>query len=875
MICNIIDLLSMVPLSVLGLSSEQVASLREKWKEKKEEGVMSGEGDDVGDSALEDVSVTEGDIGIPAELLRADNDIEKLPAGVLEDKHEGTANVVKIANLLQDVLPECYSKQKDDEFCVSFCYYATKKNRKLLIDALHLVPKHRMEATSHYARITASLSRLYPEIGPAVLDGLKRQFYGIFMNKTQQHLEFKLRNIRYIGEMVKFNIAPPIVAFKIFNQLLGDFTHHNVEICATLLETCGRYLYLLPFTHDRVEAILETILRLRRAKNLDLHLQTVLEAAYFAVKPPQRKERAMKEYTHAQQYARHLIFSRLSTEKGVVDGVIKQLRKLPWNDTNENIEWIVIKACLKLARAKYSNIPLAADCISGLAQYRPNALVRLVDVLFEELMRGLSAPHKREQQRMLSYAKLMGELYNFSAVSSVAVFDMLHMFLAFGYGDTITNSASVTLQELIAPKRGNPKLPNELDSPTDFFRIQLVSELLSTCGNYFVKGAAKERLQEFLAYFQRYLFCKPALPLHTEFAVLDLFDSLEHMARDAAKRQKDKSSIPKGPHFIKYDNYDELLLVINDIEAKMATHTCSTCEEDDRDDEEEEDTAEETAGDTEEQPLEVENDDDEDDATAEEEALARIIQAQRSEVEEEEFDKAFKAMMMESLESARGGASSGMPKTGDVDRMALPAVLPKPKNVSRMISNDASSDSEDYENDEPITTKAKPIAFKLLSRDQRGRIETRQLMLPGENPLALKQAKAVEEVKNQREKVKEKVLKLHDDADDTAPSDMSEQYGAPTVKHIAPPVKDDKTHGRGGRGMFRIAGERPANIVVSQKVSNEPHQSANTLDFDGLLRESAAADARRFQSNRGRGPVTQGRHDSGRGSRGGRRGGRF
>ena len=68
--------------------------------------------------------------------------------------------------------------------------------------------------------------------------------------------------------------------------MMSDFSIHNVELTAALMETCGRYLYLLPYTHQRMVEILETTARLRRAKNIDLRLQTVLEAAYFAVKPP-------------------------------------------------------------------------------------------------------------------------------------------------------------------------------------------------------------------------------------------------------------------------------------------------------------------------------------------------------------------------------------------------------------------------------------------------------------------------------------------------------------------------------------------------------------------------------------------------------------
>lgn len=102
------------------------------------------------------------------------------------------------------------------------------------------------------------------------------------------YVDNKIKNVRYIGELIKFGIAPPIMAFKMFKALLADFTQHNVDLLAQLLETCGRYLYLLPYTSERMNEVLETMLRLRRAKNLDLRQQTLLESAYFNVKPPER-----------------------------------------------------------------------------------------------------------------------------------------------------------------------------------------------------------------------------------------------------------------------------------------------------------------------------------------------------------------------------------------------------------------------------------------------------------------------------------------------------------------------------------------------------------------------------------------------------------
>ena len=65
-----------------------------------------------------------------------------------------------------------------------------------------------------------------------------------------------------------------------------------------------------------------------------------------------------------------------------VDRLIRQLRKLPWDKKsialvsevdmsgNEcNAEQYLVKTWLKVCRTKYVDIPLVADCISGLTRY--------------------------------------------------------------------------------------------------------------------------------------------------------------------------------------------------------------------------------------------------------------------------------------------------------------------------------------------------------------------------------------------------------------------------------------------------------------------------------------------------------------------------
>ena len=52
----------------------------------------------------------------------------------------------------------------------------------------------------------------------------------------------KVRNIRFIGELTKFNIVQPTLTMECLRQLLAEFLGHNVELTTNLLESCGLFL---------------------------------------------------------------------------------------------------------------------------------------------------------------------------------------------------------------------------------------------------------------------------------------------------------------------------------------------------------------------------------------------------------------------------------------------------------------------------------------------------------------------------------------------------------------------------------------------------------------------------------------------------------
>ncbi|CAM9564743.1 unnamed protein product, partial [Hapterophycus canaliculatus] len=156
----------------------------------------------------------------------------------------------------------------------------------------------------------------------------------------------------------------------------------------------------------------------------------------------------------------------------------------------------------------------------------------------------------RESQRLVGYARLLAELYNYSVVGSPTVFETLHLLLDSGHEvppemkqprpDPRDPTKGAMLPPAAAPwARFDPRVRSPSDPPGDCLRIRLVVAILEGCGSYFVRGAGLERLSKFLAVFQRYLFCKERLPAGTEFAVLDVLDDLESGAR--AARDKDRA----------------------------------------------------------------------------------------------------------------------------------------------------------------------------------------------------------------------------------------------------------------------------------------------------------------------------------------------
>ncbi|KAF8071278.1 UPF2 [Scenedesmus sp. PABB004] len=398
-------------------------------------------------------------------------------------------------------LPSSVSRDLCDELAVNFCYSNSKGARKKLVRALVDVPRGNLQLLPYYARVAATVSQAYPEVGAGVQAAVEAEFDALASKKdlTRAGEEPRLRVARYLAELAKFRLAPPSAALARLKALLDDFSGPAVDAAAALVESAGRFLLRLPESRVRMENLLAVMMRLRNARNLDSRQSNAVDSAYYACRPPDKATQRRRR-PPMQEYVRHLVFDRLAD--GAVVVVLKKLLKLPWAEA----EPYLLKCLLKVSRLRVSHIGLVASLAGGLAQYHDSLGVALVDLALEDVRWGLDHPAAGNYQQRLAQVRLLGECYNYMLLDSRAVFDVLYLLIGHGH-----ESEEAALR---------------LDPPDDFFRVRLVIALLATCGSYFSKGAARRRLDRFLVFMQAYVLAKQPLPLDVDADLQDTYDQL-------------------------------------------------------------------------------------------------------------------------------------------------------------------------------------------------------------------------------------------------------------------------------------------------------------------------------------------------------------
>ncbi|KAL1487315.1 hypothetical protein MTO96_008098 [Rhipicephalus appendiculatus] len=297
----------------------------------------------------------------------------------------GTANKLLLDGFLNSLL-HCVSREMVDQAAEQFCMSLnTKPNRNKLIKALFLVPRTRLDLLPFYARFVATLAPCMPDVATDLVSMLKQDFKFHLKKKDQINIESKVKTMRFIGELVKFNIFPKSDALYCLKNLLLDFSHHYIEMACNLLETCGRFLFRSPESHQRTKVYLEQMMRKKA----------------------------------------HPCLFVFNTEK-----ILRQMRKLDWEDPE--VCAYATKCLVAIWNVKYYNIRCMANLLAGLVAYHETVGPQVVDGVLEDIRLGMEVNHPKYNQRRVSVVHYLGELYNYRMVESSVIFKVLYSFITFG-----------------------------------------------------------------------------------------------------------------------------------------------------------------------------------------------------------------------------------------------------------------------------------------------------------------------------------------------------------------------------------------------------------------------------------------------------------
>ncbi|XP_064632125.1 regulator of nonsense transcripts 2-like [Lineus longissimus] len=383
-------------------------------------------------------------------------------------------------------LPNCVNRELIDKAAVDFCMNLnTKANRKKLVKTLFTVQRTRYDLLPFYSRLVAELHPCMPDVAHELGLLLTGDFKWHVRKKDQINIESKLKTVRFIGELVKFNMFPKVDALHFLKMLLFDFSHHNIDMACSLLDSCGRYLYRSLESHHRTKVYLEVMIRKKNFLHLDGRYTTMIENAYYYSNPPDIKQAERKIRPPMHEYIRQLLYKELS--KLSVEKVLRQIRKLDWDDPQ--IQFYATKCLTAVWNVRYHNIHCLANLLAGLAPYHEDVAINVVDGVLEDIRSGMEINIPKFNQRRVSTITFLGELYNYRMVESSVIFKILYSLITFGvsFDDSGTSV---------------------FDPPDHLFRIRLVCVLLDTCGQYFDRGSSKKKLDYFLIYFQRYFWSK-------------------------------------------------------------------------------------------------------------------------------------------------------------------------------------------------------------------------------------------------------------------------------------------------------------------------------------------------------------------------------
>lgn len=466
----------------------------------------------------------------------------RLPSGLLqEDSGSSTSNDADMKVFLAQLI-SLDSREKADELALRW-YEAglnSKGNRKQLFQYFS-----RADVAPVHVRFLATIHPYSKDIVTPLVDDLK----------TDALRKYHQKAIQLIGELIKFSLCPLGVGLEILQSYVNDFSARSAEAAAWFLVACGRFLINQADVGSVVDTLVGRLIKLTRSANsMPAKVVMAVEDSYYQTKP---KKVVNQESTLSpiEKYIEYLI--NVEMYRMEEDEFLRLVKRLPWSGQGELVRSTIKRVLLDLGlNTNFVKVYCIASLLAGLIKFEEVFVIHLIDDIMEQFQVGIEKDDFRQSPSRVRLARLIGELYSFKLIDSNVVMDILYLLIGFRATSSFGASEHTVLLQLMAESASASSLApiaeecddeinnavqdNEfvlalqnngaLDEPNwSYMRINLVSTIIMTVGEFFQKGPNRKKMLRFLVLFRRYVLVRQVgpLPVRVVNVISDMFDLLQ------------------------------------------------------------------------------------------------------------------------------------------------------------------------------------------------------------------------------------------------------------------------------------------------------------------------------------------------------------
>ncbi|KAI3389606.1 hypothetical protein SNEBB_006315 [Seison nebaliae] len=369
-------------------------------------------------------------------------------------------------------------KELTEEFIL---HYNNSHGKSYLIYLLQTSPNQRLELLPYYARFIVIVNPYMHELRYKIKNYLFRYLHYHIIKKSQLYIGSKIKAVKYLGELCKFRLISVDESMNIFNRMIRDFHHHNIEMASLFLESCGRFLYRSQTSHHRMTILLTALMRKKDQLINDRH-RVMIENAYLCCLPIEPLQILQVQLSPELLYMERLLYHVLTDE--MVEQVLNSLLKFDI-DENEEHRQHLIKCFTYPNRCRINSVSSMAQLLCGVQCYYPKLTNEVLDRVIDEVITSLLTTEPSFNQRRISLVNYLASLYLFKLINSDIIFNLLYLIIMYGVSYDANN-------------------PSVYDPPMNHNRLRIACTLLSVCGKYFQNGEVNEKLKYYLKYFSMY-----------------------------------------------------------------------------------------------------------------------------------------------------------------------------------------------------------------------------------------------------------------------------------------------------------------------------------------------------------------------------------